>query len=236
MENLSIDKLLMGSSKEPQVVLPDWLPEDWMDLVRRRVEALPSGGGYKDWKQKRAFDTGAFENPEEFLWMDIPPYSDYYRKEAIKQFGNSAKKHGVEPNLFTALGVAESGLGNRHFSNPTRVDLTIHEKRLKDLGYDKDYPEDLIDYSARFLSELQGKYKSPLNAAQAYSGMGRTLYGGKADKVKQLTGSTRVFGGRDFRTINFKKEKPQGKRVLAIAEALKKIPELQSLYEPSWEE
>ncbi len=46
MADLSFDQLLMGPSGETQAVLPDWLPEGWMDLVRRIVESLPTGGGY----------------------------------------------------------------------------------------------------------------------------------------------------------------------------------------------
>jgi len=152
--------------------------------------------------------------------------SDYYSKPMMRQFINSAKKYGVDPYDFLALGISESGLGHRHPSNPTRVDIGQHFPQ-----YPPPYGppmEELVDFSAKYLAEQLKKYSDKLSAIQAYSGTGKTIYGGSSKAVKEEYGTTKMFG-RPFQEIDFWKEKPQAKRVMSISEQLKKTPEVANL-------
>ena len=189
---------------------------------------------YRNWQEKRLVETGAAEYPKGWTWIDIPKFQDYYPVETIKKFITSAKKYNVDPNDYLAVGIAESGLGLKHPSNPSRINIDVHLDRMKQL-----YPQlanfreisehprfqDIsIDYGARYLGEQLGKYKDRLSALQAYSGTGKRLYGGPARwqmTPGAFTGEEKYFG-KPSTKINFWKEKPQGKRVAEISELLKK--------------
>jgi len=190
---------------------------------------------YRNWQEKRSVETGAAEYPKGWVWIDIPKFQDYYSVETIKKFITSAKRYNVDPYDFVALGIAESGLGRTTFSNPAHIDLPLHTRGLWWALHEKDPtkfrdPRQLpleekrdlyIDYSAKLLAEKLGKYKDKLSAIQAYSGTGKTVYGGDPETVKDLYGTTRLFG-KPFSQINFWKEKPQAKRIAEISAQLKK--------------
>lgn len=199
---------------------------------------------YKTWKEKRLHETGAAEEPGSWFYLEHPTHSDWYSLSMALKFIDAAQKYGIDPYDYLALGISETGLGNptpsnpAMASNPARIDWGQHEERLKKL-----YPEfkargELpevqrevsIDYGARYLSEMLNKYiNDKLAGLQAYSGAGKTIYGGSPEEIKEIYGTTKFFGGRPYKEIDFWKEKPQAKRITEISDILRGMPELEGL-------
>ena len=189
---------------------------------------------YKNWKEKRAQETEAGRYPEDWIWFDkYPKYEDYYNKDIIKRFVESAVKYGIDPYTYVALGISESGLGNKDPWNPPRIMIDKHKELEKALppGFiggvenPETYRNSLIDFGAKYLSQQYKNFpENELKAIQAYSGLGKTIYGGHPDVVEYTTGSKRSFG-KDYRKINYVKEKQQAKRVIGIREKLREEQE-----------
>ena len=186
---------------------------------------------FSDWKEKRFYESGAADNPDYWVWVDHPTHSDWYNKERISYFADVARKNGVDPYDFIALGISESGLGNQHFENPTRVNRGVHFPGVKDVK-----PEELIDFSAKYLSEQLKKYGDREAGIQAYSGTGKTVYstplldsGGNIDA--STNPSSGKFFGKKKKDTDYWKEKPQAKRVIDIAEKIKTDPAIFGIVE-----
>jgi len=177
---------------------------------------------------------GPISNPQGWLWMQLPEKkTDWYSKDMMKQFAEAAKRHGVDPLTYIALGVAETQLGNVNPTNPAMIYPVAHPAgfgtRKKLYGDKAETPEASIDYGARLLHEGYKRFpKDELAAIQSYSGTGRTIYSKpKADSdtvTPKITSKSRYFG-RPVKSIDFWKEKPQAHRVQEIAKALRQNKE-----------
>jgi hypothetical protein len=195
-----------------------------MDTLTQ-IKNLSSQNPPKDWRDRQYQKRGVSKDPSNFLWMDLGAHSDWYQKDIIKKFVDAANKYGVSPADYVALGISESGLGNQHSSNPSRINWDVHNKRLAE-----EYPEYAergglpavqrevgIDFGAKYLSEQLKRFPDKLSGIQAYSGTGRTPYNGKR--------GGRYFGTQ-IRDLNLWKDKPQARRVMEFSDKLKSIPEL----------
>ena len=168
-------------------------------------------------KKERAQQLGVARSPEDWVWVSAGPYSDYFYKPYITEFADKARKSGIDPNDFLALGVAESGLGNFRPSNPFSVDWGQHfpEAWEKKVMPDRDT---LIDFSAKLFKEGLTKYpKDRIKALQAYSGLG---------KINEPGDYTELYK-------RFGKQHPQGKKVDYLSKFLKSNPDIQELIKPS---
>ena len=185
---------------------------------------------FKNWKEKRFSETGAFKKPEGWIWVDHPTHSDWYQKEVINQFIISAKKYGIDPYDFIALGISETGLGNQNPGNPARINFAVHP------SYSIPPPEFTtspkvfrkargvaIDNAAEILAKQLKKYKDKESGIQAYSGTGRTLYGG---------GTAGNWFGKPLAGQDMWKEKPHAKRVLDISSKIRENPQIKSMVNP----
>lgn len=168
-----------------------------------------------------------------FELKNHPTHSSYYDAGAARAFIAAAKRHGVDPVLYTALGISESRLGQADNYNLPRINLDAHSDELEKLYGRSNWfdaaPDwmsqslDLIDFGARYLASTIKRYPGNLlKGVQAYSGVGRKAYGGTADEGRR-------FFGKDIKDINFWRDKPQAKRVLEIYELLKKDPQMERL-------
>jgi hypothetical protein len=180
-----------------------------------------------DWNRKRAEELNVTTNPEQWIWFEHPKHADWINKQSLFDFIEAAERHGVDPYYMLGMGMVESHLGNLHPSNPARINWDVHEPALRKLGIFEDQGTQesirsgLIDFAARLLKEHFTKYPNdPISALQAYSGKGKTLYGGNSAVVKDLYGTTKMFG-KPFQKIDFWKEKPQGKAAYELATLLK---------------
>jgi len=173
---------------------------------------------YQNWREKRFYETGAVESPQSWFYFQHPTHSDWYKLSMALKFITAAKKYGVDPYDFTALGISESGLGNLHPSNPTRVDIGLHFPRYRDVANPP--VNELIDFSAKYLADKLGQYKDKLSGIQAYSGTGKVPYSGQRGKK---------YFGKTIQEIDLWRDKPQAKRVLDISSRLKKQPEIVDL-------
>ncbi len=202
--------------------------------------------GFKTWKDRRAAElsgrvpgfevdggvptpgTGPLDVPDRWLWLDLEKtkHSDYYNKDMVQKFAAAAKKYGVDPYDFIALGISETGLGNQDPRNPSKINPAEHEKTIRKLysNVDSENWGDIgIDYGARYLAEQQKKYpKNKLAALQAYSGTGSKLY--KKTPWVDAPPESRWFG-KPLKEQDMWKDKPQAKRIVAIAEKLRKNKE-----------
>lgn len=205
-----------------------------------------AGKEYKNWKQKRQYETGAIDYPKGWMWMDLPKFADYYPKETVKKFIQSAERYKLDPNDLLALGVAESGLGMKHPDNPLRINYDAHDKEMRkrypalqevrDIGDAPGIRDIVIDYGTELLADSFKKYKDRISALQAYSGTGSTLYGGPkrwAMTPGGISGEEKFFG-KPIKETDFWKEKPQGKRVNEISIWLRKNEELQQMINEVW--
>jgi len=212
----------------PEVMAPGgemgpWQPA-WQGVGQTRAEALKKKG------------MGPLTDPESWVWADLPDqpmgrgfktgeHSDWLDKRNIESFVDAARRHGVDPLTFTALGISESHLGNLYPENPTQVNANAHELALARLyGHMGGLPEaeQNIDYGARLLKAAYNKYPSDeLSAAQAYSGEGRKLgYGDPED----------YYFGKKLKDIDFWRDKPQGRRLLSVRERLKENPDFMEVF------
>jgi hypothetical protein len=191
----------------------------FQELAKRQEAQLP----VKDWKERQFRQRGVSKYPEEWFYLEHPTHKDWYQKEMAKRFVSAAKDVGVDPYDYLAVGVSESGLGNLHPSNPARIDWDAHQKFLTGPG--DPGSQRSIEVGAILLKEALSKYVDRLSGLQAYSGTGKTIYGGNPKAVEALYGTTKIFG-KPFQQIDFWKEKPQGKRVDAISQLLRKNPEV----------
>jgi len=199
---------------------------------------------------KRADVLGVSENPQDWTWFvdqsKPSTHTDWYNLPTILEFANAARKYGLDPADFVALGMSESGLGNFDPGNPARVFWSKHPSLMKALSGGDDsgnlafmLPEDesrkiSLDFAAKFLAEKFKQYPNDrMTALQAYSGLGNTLYGGNPDVVEYNLGSKRAFG-KPYNQINYAKEKPQAQRVARLAEQVKTNPDMvNTIYSPS---
>lgn len=233
---------LEALSKRPDAI--NLSPELKDKMLRRGFDVK-----FKDWKEKQYVESGVYKDPDKYIWVDHPMYSDWYSKDMITKFSIAAKKYGVDPYDYIALGIVESGLGRQHPSNPSRVLEQLHGERIQKLypefpnyltramaGESKiqilaDKSRDiLIDYGARYLSEQLKKYPDKESGIQAYSGTGKTVYGGDVSFIRDVYGTTRMFG-KPFQQIDFWKEKPQAKRILDTSKKLKENSDIVSFIE-----
>lgn len=182
----------------------------------------------QNWQEKRYNQLGVFMNPDAWTYLEHPTHSDWYQKGAIQKFAEAATRHGVDPYDFVALGISESGLGNQWPSNPTRIMLDKHGSELTRL-YGMEDPSKqlggadmLTDYGARYMRDMMRKYPNRPDYLQAYSGTGRTFYGGNP-------GANSKWFGKPLGTINAWQDKPQAKRIMDISERLKTHPEIPDL-------
>jgi hypothetical protein len=192
---------------------------------------------YKDWKTKRFYETGAHEDPSSWVYLEHPKLADWYSLNAMLDFIDAAKRHEVDPSLYTALGISESGLGNQDYGNPVHIfwnkhpELQKQMEKIPDTQLEKQR-QTIIDYGAKYLADQFKRYSGDLlSALQAYSGTGKTIYTGHPDVVKYQLDTTRVFG-KPYQKINFWKDKPQANRIVGIANLLRENPELTGLFEP----
>lgn len=188
-----------------------------------------------NWQQKRWNDLEVYNNPKGWFWFgDHKTHSDYYDVGIARLFAEKAKQHGVDPLLYVALGISESGLGNQAAEDWPRINFDAHRDEMVKLygdrinniarGPEEHYErmEDLVDFGARHLARSLKRYpKDLLSGVQAYSGTGRVPYGGDTEEGHR-------FFGKDIDKIDLWKEKPQGKRILGIYERLKKDKGLQA--------
>jgi hypothetical protein len=170
---------------------------------------------YSNWKERRFYETPAWENPENWFYFEHPTHSDWYSKPMAQKFMATAKDVGVDPFDFLAVGISESGLGNLHPSNPARVNWGVHDKFLR--GPEDETPERSMQVGALLLKQAMDKYKDRLSALQAYSGTGKTVYPNapKGQRPKKMF-------NRPIKEIDFWKEKPQGHRVDEISQLLQR--------------
>ncbi len=198
----------------------------------QKLASKPNKKAPKNWKEKRERETGASLSPDEFMYLGEPTkFADWYPKEAILQFDAAARAHNLSPFDFLGLGIAESGLGYKHPDNPTRINLGVHQKEMERLypgvsfeeqdsepGQSEKRRDTNIYHGAKLLAESLSHYpEDRLSGIQAYSGTGRTPYGGGAGKK---------YFGQSIKKLNLWRDKPQAKRVVEISDALKSIPEL----------
>ena len=209
----------------------------------------------KTWKERRFYETNAHKNPDQWIWINHKTHSDWYDKDIIKRARDIAIENGIDPYTFIAKGITESHLGNLHPDNPYRLDLRLHypeilkmiergeynlEKggrevsnawKTQEIGTDAGR-DIMMDYAAKHFKKGLNKYpKDELAGIQAYSGEGKTIYGGHPDVVRYHTGSTRSFG-KPYQQIDFWKEKPQAKDTISVRNVIKDNPEVKSIVEP----
>ena len=201
----------------------------------RMTKKIPRKRTYKNWKERRFYESGAYREPGSWLYLEHPTHTDWYSLSEMLKFIDAAEKNNIDPVDFVAMGISETGLGNQDYGNPTRINTTAHPNLYKILDKIPDtQPEKqhaaMIDYGAKIMKENFKKYpKDRASALQAYSGEGKTIYGGEWNNVDYQLGTTKVFG-RPYEQINFWEEKPQAKRVMEIAEILKKHPDLRGMF------
>lgn len=198
------------------------------DLISAWVEGRKPS--HASWKDRRAYETGALTEPDKWTWVEHPSHSDYYSKQDVAYFLETAIAHGVDPYDFLALGISESGLGShpdtRH--NPTRVDLGLHFGAKPEEG-NIPSPEELIDFSAEYLAKQFTKYKDRAKALQAYSGTGTKIYPGASKKQGLPPNITsKKFFGKQKDKINAWRDQPQAKRTMSISDSLKKNEEIKN--------
>lgn len=193
-------------------------------------------GGYKSWKEKRADDLSIENEPGNWEYLDIGKYRDWYHLPTMLQYVAAAEKYGINPFDYVALGISESGLGNTDPGNPSRIYWSQHPSLTQMLSptgmmpKEEDTRELSIDFGAKFLADKFRQYPNDrMKALQAYSGTGKTIYGGHPDVVQYQTGSTRSFG-KPYQSINYWIDQPQAKRIAMIAEVIKALPELRGLF------
>lgn len=193
---------------------------------------------YKSWKERRFYETGAYQDPHSWFYMDHPTLSDWYNLSTLLDFMDSAEKAGVNPLYYVALGISETNLGNKSYTNPSRIFYKSHPDLSRILAKIPDSQEEKIrkahlDYGAKYLASKFKEFPNDvISALQAYSGKGRTIYGGRPDMVEYITGSKRSFG-KPYHKINYWRDKPQALRILEIASILQNTPELEGLFEPT---
>ena len=189
------------------------------DYMFGNIQTLAKLRPPKDWKERQFRERGVGKHPEEWFYLEHPTHKDWYQKEVAKRYIGAAKSAGVDPYDYLALGVSESGLGNLHPSNPSRIDWDVHQEFLN--KGEEPESQRSIEVGAILLKRALDKYQDRLSGLQAYSGTGKTIYGGRPEVVDRLYGTTKMFG-KPFQKIDFWKEKPQGKRVDELSQLLRK--------------
>lgn len=195
----------------------------------KRLEML-AGKKYKGWKEKRQYETGALDNPKEFIWFEHPKFQDYYPKQAIAEFARAAKKFGVDPATYVSLGISESGLGYKNPSNPARINYGVHGGNIWKMVGDGiisslDRRGQSVEFGASYLAQQAKKYKTPIEAIQAYSGTGVKPYGKSKAELERHLGTSKFFG-TPYEKTNFWRDKPQGERVLEVLSKVKQQKEI----------
>lgn len=221
---------------------PDDLPKDdprvvayskaWQERYpEKKPEATPGGDmgpwtksaaepyqSPKNWKEKRWNDLEVYNNPEAFIYVDHDKFKDYYSKNTIGDMVKAARKYGVDPYTYLAIGVAEGGLGNTDQFNPVRIadaDVKGNADRRQVIRETAELPnldskeqeylarlyrEENIENGAEYLKLLTDRYGRE-KGIHAYNGLGK--------------GATKDYTGR----IN------------SVVAALKKNPEIKKLVE-----
>lgn len=196
---------------------------------------------HKSWKDKRFYETGAYLDPSSWFYLEHPTHSDWYSLATVLDFIDSAERANINPLWYVALGISESGLGNKD-ANQVRIFFKHHPSLMAELEKIPDSQEArqkkaILDYGAKYLAQMLSKYSPDVvKGLQAYSGTGRTIYSGHPEVVEYVTGSRRSFG-KPFHKIRYDREMPQAVRILEIASKLRQMPELAGLlYRPTVEE
>jgi hypothetical protein len=199
----------------------------------------------ENWKQKRWNKLKVFEKPEDWVYLDgHKTHNDWYNKNNIAMFVEAAKKYGVDPYDFTALGISESGLGNVDGINLTRAlypaktatkgDPNVRGRweSLQYKGSPRTMEEEaeldplrkkmFIETGAEYLKLMTDKFPGNRTAAiQAYSGEGSQ----PIHMYKNSFGKTWGKGsGRDMW-----KEHPQANRVIELSNLIRNNPEIKTI-------
>jgi len=208
---------------------------EWRDAGTKYRPQKPDMSKWTPWQKERFYKTGASEEPGSWFWMNHPTHSDWYSLDMASKFADAAKSVGVDPWDFVALGISESGLGNQDYGNPTRLWWKAYPEFVENVmskipdSKPEEQQKAVIGQGAKILAEKIKEYPNDrTRAIQAYSGKGKTIYGGHPDVVEYQLGTKKVFG-KDYRDIDFWRDMPQGKRVVTISDILKSMPELQGL-------
>src|SRR3972149_11889122 len=89
---------------------------------------------YKNWKEKRYYETGANKEPGSWMYLEHPTHSDWYSLSTMLDFIDAAEKNNINPIDYVALGISESGLGNQDYTNPVRVSWKSHPDFTEKIG------------------------------------------------------------------------------------------------------
>lgn len=209
---------------------------------------------YKDWRTRRFHETGAWQDPQSWSYVPNSTHGDWYNLDNIMQFVDAATKYNVPINDYLALGVSESGLGNKHPSNPARVNYEANWENLIRLYPDlvdvygvpgKNNKTEMfaeakspelgkqvsIDFGAKRLSDLLAKNpNNRIRGIQKYSGAGKRMNVGykSSPKAKPATPESRFFG-KKLKDLDFHKQPEQALRVDKISKDVSKDTRLQEL-------
>lgn len=186
-----------------------------------------SGGNlkFKDTRDKRAHELKVNENPQEWIFLDIPGYRDWYRKDKILPLVKAAKEYGLPTHDFVALMIKESGLGNNpdnpsgNYTNVLYEKLTPKEeaKYQEEVNYEMTVPYENLDARKKSLDIVSNKY----NILRGAKHLRRVM-----DKWSDRVQGLQAYRGESQEDLVHPVD---GRIVASISDQLKKIKEFNEL-------
>lgn len=209
----------------------------------------------KDWKEKRARETGADKHPAGWVWIEDTysngKYSDWYNKDTIRKVITAAQRNNIPEHLLGGVIMAETQFGNTdngsnlgHIffdahpdirkdtldptKNPHMAALIQEAGTRKERMSSEEYDDREKDAKENFLLDHTSRMLNKELSKTSDLITALQNYSGRGKKPYGGRVGGAMFG-KDVKDIDFAKDQDQGNRAAGLSNVLLNHPEFNKM-------